>query len=153
MVEEKIRVSIKTSESEVEFEGRYEEVWMSINKYFSELYPSIEIVKKLIGAIDVKELAEKLVGKVELREDRINIIESVDAKKKILLCLAGAYVGNRIGRFNKDSLTAKEISSYTGLNEKIVRARLSELRKSGLVIKKEDGSYGFTSASMKMITE
>ncbi|MCS7125722.1 MAG: hypothetical protein NZ929_02270 [Aigarchaeota archaeon] len=149
----KIKVIIKTAESEVEFEGEYQDVWISINKYLSEIYPSLEVVKKLVGAVDVKELAEKLVGKVELKENRINITAAVDAKKKIILCLAGAYVGKILGIFDKDFLTPKEIANYTGLDEKIVRARLSELRRDGLTIRKEDGLYGFTSASLKEIVE
>ncbi|MEM3410295.1 MAG: hypothetical protein QXR41_08655, partial [Nitrososphaerota archaeon] len=61
MEEKRIKVTIKTSENEVvEFEGRYEEVWMSVNKYFSEIYPSLSTVRKLVGAVDVEELINKL---------------------------------------------------------------------------------------------
>lgn len=153
MEKDRIRVTIKTQDSEVEFEGEYEEVWMSINKYFSELYPSLQIVKKLIGAVDIEDLMNKLSGKIEVKEDRINILAGGDAKKKILLCLAGAYVGRRLGIFEKEFLTPKEIANYTGIDEKITRARLSELRKEGLVIRKEDGLYGFTPASLKEILD
>ncbi|MCL7383779.1 MAG: hypothetical protein LZ172_05370 [Thaumarchaeota archaeon] len=153
MKEEKIKVVIKMGESEVEFEGKYEEVWMSVNKYFSELYPSLQVVKKLVGAVDIEELVSKLSGKVEVKEDRINILVGGDAKKKILLCLAGAYLGRKLGIFEKEFLTPKEISDYTGIDEKQTRARLSELRKEGLVIRKEDGLYGFTPASMKELIE
>ncbi len=153
MKEEKIKVVIKTGESEVEFEGGYEEVWMSVNKYFSELYPSLQVVKKIVGAVDIEDLASKLSGKVEVREDRINILVGGDAKKKILLCLAGAYLGRKLGIFQREFLTPKEIANYTGIDERITRARLSELRKEGLVIRKEDGLYGFTPASLKEILE
>lgn len=149
MEKERIRVTIKTKDSEVEFEGEYEEVWISINKYFSELYPSLQIVKNLIGAVDIEDLMNKLSGKIEIKEDRINILAGGDAKKKILLCLAGAYVGRRLGIFEKEFLTPKEIANFTGIDEKITRARLSELRKEGLVIRKEDGLYGFTPASLR----
>ncbi|MEM2518910.1 MAG: hypothetical protein QXE48_01375 [Nitrososphaerota archaeon] len=150
---EKIKVTIINDGKTIEFEGSYEEVWMSVNKYFSELYPTFKIVKKLTGAVDIKELAEKLAGKIEIREGRINIVSSGDAKKKILLCLAGAYIGKTLGLLEKDFLTPKEISNCTGIDEKITRARLSDLRKQGLVIKKEDGLYGFTPASLKEILE
>lgn len=153
MEKERIRVTIKTQESEVEFEGEYEEVWMSVNKYFSQLYPPLQIVRKLIGAVDIEDLMNKLSEKIEIKEDRINVLAGVDAKKKILLCLAGAYVGTKIGIFSKEFLTPKEIANYTGIDERITRARLSELRKEGLVIRKEDGLYGFTPASIKEIIE
>ncbi len=153
MSQGRIKVTITVGQDNMEVEGGYEEVWMNINKFFSELYPTFEIVKKLTGAVDIKELAEKLVGKIEIREGRINILMSGDAKKKILLCLAGAYVGKKLGLLDKDFLTPKEIAIYTGIDERITRARLSELRKEGLVIRKEDGLYGFTPASLKEILE
>ena len=145
----KVKVLIKHDDTEVEFEGDYEEVWRSVNKYLSEAYPAIEAVKKLKGLVDVADLAEKLKGLVEFREGRIVILGEMEAKRKILLCLAAAYVGKALGLFEKDKLTPKEIARYTGLNEKVTRARLSELRKAGLVIKSDEGLYGFTSTSLK----
>jgi len=145
----KVKVLIKHDDTEVEFEGDYEEVWRSVNKYLSEAYPAIEAVKKLKGLVDVADLAEKLKGLVEFREGRIVILGEMEAKRKILLCLAAAYVGKALGLFEKDKLTPKEIAGYTGLNEKVTRARLSELRKAGLVVKSDEGLYGFTSTSLK----
>jgi len=147
--EKRIKVMIKHGETEVEFEGEYNEIWTSINKYFSEVYPPIELVKKIIGAIDVVELMKKLEDLVEIREGRINILKDLDAKRKIILCLIAAYVGKALGLLEKDKLAPKEIAAYTGLNEKVTRARLSELRRAGLVIKHDGGLYGFTQASIK----
>jgi len=133
----------------VQFEGSYEEVWKSVNRYFSETYPPLEAIKKLTGAVDVNELLEKLKGLVEIREGRITILGEMDAKRKIITCLAAAYVGKALGLFEKDKLAPKEIAAYTGLDEKVARARLSELRKAGLVIKSDEGLYGFTPASIE----
>ena len=149
MSDGELKVVLRHGETEVEFSGNYEDVWRSINKYLSEIYPSIEAVKKLIGAVDVNLLMEKLEGLVEIREGMINVLEDTGAKRKILLCLAGAHVGKILGLLERDKLTPKEIASYTGLNEKVTRARLSELKKAGLVIKYGEGLYGFTKASIK----
>jgi len=149
MSDGELRAVLRHDETEVEFSGNYEDVWRSINKYLSEIYPSIEAVKKLIGAVDINLLMEKLEGLVEIREGMISVLEDKGAKRKILLCLAGAYVGKLLGLLEKDKLTPKEIASYTGLNEKVTRARLSELKKAGLVIKYGEGLYGFTKASIK----
>ena len=149
MSDGELKVVLRHGETEVEFSGNYEDVWRSINKYLSEIYPSIEAVKKLIGAIDVNLLMEKLEGLVEIREGMINVLEDTGAKRKILLCLAGAHVGKILGLLERDKLTPKEIASYTGLNEKVTRARLSELKKAGLVIKYGEGLYGFTKASIR----
>ena len=144
-----LKAILRHGETEVEFSGNYEDVWRSINKYLSEIYPPIEAVKQLIGAVDVNLLMEKLEGLVEIREGMINVLEDTGAKRKILLCLAGAHVGKILGLLERDKLTPKEIASYTGLNEKVTRARLSELKKAGLVIKYGEGLYGFTKASIK----
>ena len=149
MSDKELKAVLRHGETEVEFSGNYEDVWRSINKYLSEIYPPIEAVKKLIGAIDVNLLMEKLEGLVEIREGMINVLEDTGAKRKILLCLAGAHVGKILGLLERDKLTPKEIASYTGLNEKVTRARLSELKKAGLVIKYGEGLYGFTKASIK----
>ncbi|MCS7132349.1 MAG: hypothetical protein N3F65_02350 [Nitrososphaeria archaeon] len=146
-----MKVTIRHGDTEVEFEGEHEEVWMSINRYLSEAFPPLEVVKKLTGAIDIMDLAKKLEGFVEIKEGRINILKDVDAKKKILLCLTAAHVGKALSLFEKDKLTPKEIAAYTGLDERIARARLSELRKAGLVIKYDEGLYGFTPASLEEI--
>ena len=75
----------------------------------------------------------------------------MDAKRKILLCLAAANVGKALGLFEKDKLAPKEIAAYTGLDERVTRARLSELRRAGLVIKSGEGLYGFTSSSLEEV--
>lgn len=146
-----MKATIKHGDTEVEFEGGYEEVWMSINRYFSETFPSLEVVKKLTGAVDIIDLARKLEGLVEIKEGQINILKNVDAKKRILLCLAAAHVGKNLGLLDKDRLTPKEVAAYTGLDERIARARLSELRKAGLVIKYDEGLYGFTPTSLEEV--
>ena len=44
MNSEKLKVIIRHDETEVEFEGDYESVWRSVNKFFSETYPALEII-------------------------------------------------------------------------------------------------------------
>jgi len=149
MSSEKVKVVIRHEGTEIEFEGGYEEVWRSVNKFFSEVYPALETVRKLTGAIDVTSLAKQLEGLVEFREGRIVILKELDAKRKILLCLAAANVGKALNLFEKDKLAPKEIATYTGLDERVTRARLSELRKAGLVIKADEGLYGFSSSSLE----
>lgn len=146
---ESLKITIRHGETEAEFEGGYQEVWASVNKYLSQLYPALEAVKKLVGAIDVQKLAERLAGMVEIREGRVTVLKELDAKRKILLCLAAVYVGKALGLLEKDTLTPKEVAAYSGLNERVVRARLSELRRAGLVVKQREGLYTFTPASLR----
>jgi len=153
MSSEKVKVVIRHEGTEIEFEGGYEEVWRSVNKFFSEVYPALEIVRKLTGAIDVTSLAKQLEDLVEFREGRITILKELDAKRKILLCLAAAHVGKALSLFEKDKLMPKEIASYTGLDERVTRARLSELRKAGLVVKANEGLYQITSLGVSELEQ
>ena len=90
MSNRELKAVLRHGETEVEFSGDYEDVWKSINKYLSEIYPSIEAVKRITGAIDVDLLMKKLEGLVEIRDGMISVLEDAGAKRKILLCLAGA---------------------------------------------------------------
>jgi len=148
---EELKVVIRHGETQAEFEGGYQQVWASVNRYLSQIYPALEAVKKLVGAVDVQKLAERLVGLVEIRDGRIMVLKELDAKRKILLCIAAAYVGKALGLLEKDKLAPKEVAAYSGLNERVVRARLSELRRAGLVVKHEEGLYSFTPASLREI--
>ena len=149
MSERPLKVIIMHGDHKAEFEGNYKDVWAGINRYLSQLYPTLEVVRKLTGSIDVQEVAERISGLIEIRDGRIILLRETDAKRRILLCLAGAYVGKAFGLIEKDKLTPKEIASHLGMDERVVRARLSELRKAGLVVKYEEGLYGFTPTSLR----
>ncbi|MDW7978877.1 MAG: hypothetical protein RMH74_08755 [Candidatus Caldarchaeum sp.] len=138
-----LTVRIKHGDREVEFVGDREEVWIAVNKYFSETLGPIELVSKLTGEVDVSEIAAKLNGKVVIREREINVLTHGDNKRRIILCLAGGYVGKRLGLLENDFLSPKEISSILHIDENVARARLSELWKSGFVDRDENGRYRF----------
>ncbi|MCS7135637.1 MAG: hypothetical protein RMJ14_02645 [Nitrososphaerota archaeon] len=148
-----LKIKIQHDDVSVEFDGNYEEVWMSVNKYLSELYPSISIVKKFLGTVDVSHILSLLSGKAQIVNGRIVISAQVEAKKKILLCLAAAYVGKALGLLENDALSPKEVSIATGLEERVTRARLSEMRKLGLVIKVDGGRYVFNTSAVNVLTE
>lgn len=148
-----LKVKIQHDDVSVEFDGSYEEVWMSINKYLSELFPSLCILKKFLGAVDVSYILSLLSGKAQIINGRIVVSTHADAKKKILVCLAAAYVGKILGLLENDALSPKEVSEITGLEERVTRARLSEMRKSGLVIKVDGGRYAFNTSAVNMLAE
>ncbi|MEM4546372.1 MAG: hypothetical protein QW328_06410 [Nitrososphaerota archaeon] len=148
-----LKIRIQHDDVSVEFDGNYEEVWMSVNKYLSELYPFLCIVKKFLGTVDVSHIMSLLSGKAQIVNGRIIISAQVDAKKKILICLATAYVGKVFGLLENDALSPKEVSAITGLEERVTRARLSEMRKSGLVIKVDGGKYAFNTSAINMLAE
>lgn len=146
-----LKVRIQHDESTVEFEGDYEYVWASINRYLSEIYPSLPLAKKLIGAIDIETLANYLAGKVQISSGRISVITEGDAKKKILLCLAAAYLAKMLGMIENEAMTPKEVSIATGIEERVTRARLSEMRKQNLVMRTDEGRYAFLTSTLEKL--
>ncbi len=134
-------VRIKHESTEVEFEGDRNEVWEAVNKYFSQTLGPLELVSRLTGEVDVTYVTKKLADKVVIRKDDIHVLQRGDTKKRIVLCLLAAYVGKRLGLFEEDTLTPKKVAAYLHIDERVARARLSELWKEGIVDRDENGRY------------
>lgn len=148
-----LKVRIQHDDVSVEFDGNYEEVWLSVNKYLSEVYPSLSLLKRFVGAVDVSYLMSLLSGKAQVVNGRVTVTAQADAKKKILLCLAAAYVGKILGLLEREALSPKEVSVATGLEERVTRARLSEMRRLGLVAKVDGGRYAFNISAVNVLAE
>ncbi|MDW8083589.1 MAG: hypothetical protein RMI49_00080 [Candidatus Caldarchaeum sp.] len=141
--ENKVSVKIKHGEVEIAFEGEKDDVWEAVNRYFSERLGPVDVLSQLMGDLSVIDAARKLAGKVVVNKERLDVLVGGDAKKRIMLCLAGAWVGKRLGILDDHRLTPKKIASILRVNEKVVRARLSELWRNGWVDKDEEGRYSF----------
>ncbi|MEM0349137.1 MAG: hypothetical protein QXD24_03020 [Candidatus Caldarchaeum sp.] len=141
--EKVVKVKIRHGENEVEFTGDKEEVWTLVNRYFSERLGPVEAVAKLSGQVDLNNLLDKLAGKVVVNNSGIDVVANVDTKKKIVYCLAGAYVGHRLGILDSDGLNPKRVAQILHIDEKVARARLSDLWKEGVVDRDEEGRYFF----------
>lgn len=138
-----VSVRIKHGELEVVFEGDKDSVWESVNRYFYEHLGPTDALRRLMGEVSVIEAAKKLAGKVVVNKDRLDVLVEGDSKKKILLCLAGAWVGKRLGLLEEERLSPKRIASILRMDERATRARLSELWREGVVDKDQEGRYSF----------
>ncbi len=148
-----ITVHIRHGDTVAEFSGDYETVWRSVNRYFSEVLGPVNLLQRLTGAQDVTSLAEKIAGRVLVEGGSVSVLEEAETKRKIALCLAGAFVGHRLGLLESDAMTPKQVASATRLSEKNAANRLGEMWKAGLVRRVDEGRYVFTAALMKLIEE
>ncbi|BAJ51373.1 hypothetical protein CSUB_C1522 [Candidatus Caldarchaeum subterraneum] len=147
-----VTVRIRHGGNEVEFSGDKEEVWALVNRYFSERLGPVEAVAKLSGQVDLGKLLEKMIGKVVVNNGGIDVVAEADTKKRIVYCLAGAYAGRRLGFLDSDGLSPKRVAQILHIDEKVARARLSELWKEGVVDRDDEGRYFFKpSTGMKAI--
>jgi len=145
---EGITVLVKYGELEVKFEGPVEEVWRSVNKFFGELIPVFDLARRATITLDLPELVEEtkdLVGispsgEVILLADRRRLPD----RDVIMLGLLGAYIGYKLGKREKDTLTSAQIRKMLEKNAKITSTRLSELKRQGWIEKTERGEYRIT---------
>ncbi|MEM3123961.1 MAG: hypothetical protein QW756_07735 [Nitrososphaerota archaeon] len=149
--QKRLEVRIKVGDSVAEFSGAKDEVWTSLNKYLTEIVGPLEIAAKLSGSTDLESLATLLTDKVLIRDGVVSVVTGGEAKLRILYCLAAAYLGRMLCQLDDDRMTPRRIAEATGMDERVVRARLSELWRKRLVERDEAGRYRFIPTAMKIL--
>jgi hypothetical protein len=144
-----ITVQVKYGDVEKTFTGGLEEVWLCINKFFSEFLPTFETAKKLIIRIDMEELAkncEGLIGFSQKEGACLLISKSkLTDNETLLLWLLAHHIGFRLGFVGDDAVPKEELQAKLGKTSKITSTRLGELIKNDLVTKTADDKYRITS--------
>ncbi len=153
--EAKVKAHLEAGEVKVDFEGDVNQVFESIIRFLSQLYPNIEILQKIIFTPDLASLSSSIAGLVEITPEGPIIAPNVDltARSAICLVLLGAYIGAKLGRLNKDSLATNDLSKFTGKARKTVINELPRLIEEGLVEKVSDGEYKITALGMRRAEE
>ena len=147
----KLYVKIKLGENEVEFSGDKETVWTSINNYLSRVVGPLSIAMRLASQPDLERLSKILVDKVVINDGVVTVKASAEAKTRILYSLAAAYLGYRLGMLQEYTLTPSKVAQATRLDERVVRARLSDLWKEGLVERDEKGRYWVNTSAVDFL--
>ena len=130
------------------FNGSLEEVWLSVNRFFSEFLPSFDIAKKLLFRVDLEELVRACEGLIGFSGEGAFLLISRDKltdNETLLLWLLASYVGFRLDLVEDDAFSREELQAKLGKSAKITSTRLGELVKSDLVMKTDDDKYRITS--------
>jgi len=142
--EDKITVQVKYGDVEETFSGRVNDVWVSVNRFFSEFIPTFEVSKKLVLMVDLQELVKACEGIAVFAEEGPHLLVSrsmlTDNETLALLLLAG-YMGCRLGLVESDIVSKDELQVRLGKSSKIVSTRLGELVKREIAVKTKDGKY------------
>ncbi|MEM3356711.1 MAG: hypothetical protein QW166_02675 [Candidatus Bathyarchaeia archaeon] len=144
---EKITVHVKYGALEKTFVGGLEEVWLGVNKFFSEFLPSFEIAQKLALNVDVQLLAKACEGLMAFSVEGANLLVPRDRltdNEALLLWLLASYVGFRLEFVGSDAVSKEELQAKLGKSAKIVSTRLGELVKSQMVSKTGDDRFRIT---------
>ena len=150
-----IIVHIKYQNFEQTFAGDPNHVLISINRFFGEMVPSLDIFKKILLTVDLKTLIEDCRSLIAIAPEGPVLLISrnkLTDNEALTLQLIAAYIGNKLGH-STDVLTKEELKTVLGKNAKITSTRLGELIRDGYAIKTEDGNYKITTLGIKRFQE
>jgi hypothetical protein len=153
--EDSITVHVKYQQTEQTFTGDANQVWININKFFSELLPALQTVKKITLTVDLKKLIEDCQNIIAVAPEGPVLLvpkQKLTNNETLLLHLLATYVGNKLGKI-KDSLAKEELQVELGKTAKITSTRLSELIRERYVTKTEVGNYKITTLGIKQLQQ
>jgi len=154
--ERKVTVNIEYSDVEQTFTGDPNEVWISVNKFFGEMVPVFDIARKVTLTVDLAKLIEDFKEVIAIAPEGPELLvskEKLTDSETLQLYLLAAYVGYRLGKLPKETMTKEELQTKLGKNMKITTTRLGELVKQGDVVKTEEGSYRITTKTITQLQE
>ncbi len=155
MTTETVTVHIKYQETEQTFIGDVNQVWRSINKFFTEMIPTFQTLKKALLTVDLENLIEDCQNVIAVAPEGPVILVSkqkLTDGETLMLNLLAAYIGNKLGQ-SKNDLSKQEMQVGLGKSAKITSTRLGELIREGLAIKTAEGNYRITTLGIKRFHE
>lgn len=156
MSEETIMVHIKYQDVEQTFTGNVNDVWVSVNRFFGEMIPALEAAQKAVLTVDLEKLLDDCKNIVAVAHEGPSLLVSrqkLTDGETLALHLLGAYIGNKLGLLNSDTLSKEELQTRIGKSAKIASTRLGELFREGLVTKTEEGNYKITTIGIRSLQE
>jgi len=154
--ERTVTVCVKYGGVEQTFTGDVNKVWISVNKFFGEMIPAFDIARKVTLTVDLVKLIEDFKEAIAIAPEGPELLvskEKLTDSETLQLYLLAAYVGYRLGKLPKETMTKEELQNKLGKNMKITTTRLGELVKQGDVVKTEEGSYGITTKAIAQLQE
>ena len=148
--QQRIKLHIETGQTVIDIEGDPDTVSREFLRQMAEVYPALELAKRLTYSPDIAKLSEILVGILEFASDGILLNRrDLSAEQAILICLLGEFVGHRIGRREVDSMSAATLAKASGKALKTISNQLALMVDEGLVEKLGKGEYRITSHGIK----
>ena len=155
MTKETVTVHIKYQETEQTFTGDANQVWIIINRFFTEMLPALQTVKKARLTVDLESLIEDCKNVIAVAPEGPVLLVSkqkLTDSETVALHLLAAYISNKLGQ-TKDVLTKEELQTGLGKSAKITSTRVGELIREGLATKTEEGNYKITTLGIKRFQE
>ena len=155
--EANLELTVKYKDVETKFTGKPDEVIKAFSKFISEYLPTYDLASQLILTVNLEELIKSVKDLIAFTPEGPVVIvprgKLGGDRNIIMLNLIKAYIGYKIGRLDRDSLSTAEIMTATGSKSGTVAARLSELTNMGLVKRVERGEYKITTLGIKFFLD
>jgi hypothetical protein len=153
--QDNLRVHLEFGDVKVDFEGDVNQVTESIIRFLTEVYPNLEILRKLVYNPDVTNLAAKLVGHVEITADGPILVSGseLSARDAVCITLLGAYVGYKLGKLPIESLSSGDLAKITGKARKTISNEVPRLVADGLTERTSEGKYELTILGIRKTEE
>jgi len=154
--EEKITVHVKYRNVEQTFVGNVNDVWVSVNRFFSQMIPSFNLTHKVMLTVDLQKIIEDVEGVIAIAPEGPELLiskQELTDSETIQLYLLAAHIGHRLGRLGRDSSSKEELQTRLGKSSKITSTRLGELCREGMATKNGEGDYKITTIGIKRLQE
>jgi len=152
---DKIVVQVRYKEIEKIFSAdNVEDIWLLLDSFFHEFVPSFNIASKLSLSVNLAGLAKDLEGVVAFSPEGANLLLSKNKltdNETLVLWLLASYIGQKLGKFEKDSLSKEELQGKLGKSGKITSTRLGELVKNDLVSRLSEDRYRITTFGVAQV--
>src|SRR5437879_1656138 len=149
-----IEVVLKHSGVENRIIGSPETVLRELLSYFSKIYPSIELVSKLVLSVDSLEFLQSCTGVLAVSPECLVVLKDLKElkdKELMMIHLAGSRLRHQMGKKESDILSLDEITKTTGRSTGTVAGRLSELCNEQLIERVGKGSYRLTTMGTRVV--
>lgn len=156
MSEEKITVHVKYRDVEQTFVGNVNDVWVSVNRFFSQVIPSFDVARKVMLTVDLQKLIEDVEGVIAIAPEGPELLiskQKLTDSETIQLHLLAAHIGYRLGHLSRGSFSKEELQTRLGKSSKITSTRLGELCREGMATKTGEGYYKITTIEIKRLQE
>jgi hypothetical protein len=151
-----MRVRVELEGKTFDMEGPPAEVQKALIKWLCQAMPTLELVSRVIYSPDLDQLSEALAGLAGVTSEGDVFISSeqkLSTMSAICLCLAAAYLGDRMGKLSSSSLSKSGIASCINKGLRDVERRLSDLKKARLVKAVDKDEYQITELGIKHLLE
>ena len=147
----KLRVHIEFGEAKADFEGDVDQVFESIVRFLTEIYPDLEILQKVVYTPDVTRLANKLQGLVEITSEGPILASGLDlpAKHAVCITLLASHVGHTLGKTPKRTLSSSELARLIDKARKTIRNEMPRLISEGFLERTPEREYRITTLGIR----